>query len=73
MSNKQNPVDEQQAHTGKVENDRNKLGDKAPTQLNQARRSPASRNDRESQGPGPNNPGAGRTSGNPGGAPRGAG
>jgi len=34
MSNKQNPVDEQQAHTGKVGNDRNKLGDKAPTQLN---------------------------------------
>ena len=35
MSNKQNPRDEQTPKTGKVENDSNKLGEQAPTQLNQ--------------------------------------
>ena len=58
---------------GKVENDCNKTGNKAPTQLNQGKRTPESRNDREAQGPGPNNPGAGRTAGNACGTARGAG
>ena len=48
MTNKQNPRDKQEAHTGKVENDTNKLGDKDPTQLNQGQRTPESRSDRES-------------------------
>jgi hypothetical protein len=47
MTNKQNPRDKQAPHTGKVENDTNKLGDKAPTQLNQGQRTPDSRSDRE--------------------------
>lgn len=47
MTNKQNPHDEQEAHTGKVENDTNKMGDKEATQLNQGQRTPESRSDRE--------------------------
>lgn len=47
MSNKQNPRDVQTPHTGKVENDTNKMGDKDPTQLNQGQRTPESRSDRE--------------------------
>ena len=47
MTNKQNPRDKQEAHTGKVENDTNKMGDKDPTQLNQGQRTPESRSDRE--------------------------
>ena len=47
MSNKQNPRDAQTPHTGKVENDTNKMGDKDPTQLNQGQRTPESRSDRE--------------------------
>lgn len=47
MSNKQNPRDEQTPNTGKVENDTNKLGEQAPTQLNQGKRTPDSRSDRE--------------------------
>jgi len=43
------PRDAQTPHTGKVVNDRNKLGDQAPTQKNQGVRSPQSRSDRESQ------------------------
>ena len=35
MTNKQNPRDKQAPHTGKVDNDTNKLGEQAPTQLNQ--------------------------------------
>ncbi len=42
------PRDAQTPHTGKVVNDRNKLGDQAPTQKNQGARSPQSRSDRES-------------------------
>ena len=45
----QNSRDKQEAHTGKVENDHNKLGDKHPTQKNEGKRTPQSRNDRESQ------------------------
>ncbi|NMM07944.1 hypothetical protein [Polaromonas sp.] len=47
MSHKQNPRDEQTPKTGKVENDTNKLGEQAPTQLNQGQRTPDSRSDRE--------------------------
>lgn len=48
MSKKQNPRDKQAPLSGKVENDTNKLGDTAPTQKNEGRRTPASRHDRES-------------------------
>ncbi|MEY4712371.1 MAG: hypothetical protein RIS88_1821 [Pseudomonadota bacterium] len=41
--------DAQAPGTGKVANDHNKLGDKAPTQKNQGERSPQSRNDRDTQ------------------------
>ncbi|WP_374674857.1 hypothetical protein [Ideonella sp.] len=47
MTHRQNPRDKQQEQSGKVENDRNQLGDTAPTQLNQGQRSPQSRHDRE--------------------------
>jgi hypothetical protein len=43
-----NPRDKQAPHTGKVENDTNKLGEQAPTQVNQGKRTPESRSDRES-------------------------
>ena len=49
MSNKQNPRDEQAPQSGKVENDRNKLGNTLPTQKNEGKRTPASRSDQESQ------------------------
>jgi hypothetical protein len=48
-SSKQNPRDKQPGHTGKVENDSNKMGEKDATQLNQGKRTPDSRSDRESQ------------------------
>ncbi len=41
--------DAQAPRTGKVANDRNKLGGKAPTQTNQGERSPQSRNDRDTR------------------------
>jgi len=43
------PADEEigQGHGGKVENDTNKTGDQEPTQKNEGRRTPQSRNDRE--------------------------
>jgi hypothetical protein len=61
--------DVQEAHTGKVSNDHNKQGNKAPTQTNQARRTPESRHDRQTMGAGAQNQvsarkgggGAGRT------------
>lgn len=40
--NKQTP------HSGKVENDTNKVGNQENTQLNQGKRTPSSRSDRES-------------------------
>jgi hypothetical protein len=49
MTSKQNPRDKQPAHTGKVENDANKQGEQDATQLNQGKRTPESRSDRESQ------------------------
>jgi hypothetical protein len=45
----QNPRDDQTPQSGKVENDRNKLGGKQETQLNQGHRTPQSRHDREAQ------------------------
>ena len=44
---KNRPQDEQQEHTGKVENDTNKLGKAQATQKNEGRRTPQSRHDRE--------------------------
>jgi hypothetical protein len=41
------PQDKQAPQTGKVENDRNKLGHEQPTQKNEARRTPESRHDRD--------------------------
>jgi hypothetical protein len=40
--------DKQAPHSGKVENDSNKMGEQRPTQKNEGRRSPESRHDRES-------------------------
>lgn len=48
MSNSQNPRGNAHAHGGKVENDTNKPGEKPATQLNQGKRTPESRSDRES-------------------------
>ena len=47
MTRTQNPHDKQEPHTGKVDNDTNKMGEQAPTQLNQGKRTPDSRSDRE--------------------------
>jgi hypothetical protein len=47
MTSHQNLRDKQVPHTGKVENDTNKMGEKEPTQLNQGQRTPDSRSDRE--------------------------
>lgn len=42
-------ADHQVPHTGKVANDHNKAGDKAPTQTHQAQRTPESRHEREAR------------------------
>ena len=47
MTYRQNPRDEQTAKSGKADNDKNKLGESAATQLNQGHRTPDSRHDRE--------------------------
>ncbi len=47
MKTKQNPRDDQAAHTGKVANDHNKVGEQPLTQKNEAKRTPDSRTDRE--------------------------
>jgi hypothetical protein len=47
MTSNQTLRDEQAPHTGKVENDTNKMGEKEPTQLNQGQRTSDSRSDRE--------------------------
>ena len=49
MSRHQNPIDKQAPNAGKVDNDRNRMGQQEPTQLNQGKRSPESRHDREAQ------------------------
>ncbi|MDB5856613.1 MAG: hypothetical protein JWQ76_302 [Ramlibacter sp.] len=41
--------DKQVPHTGKSDNDTNKIGNAEATQKNEGRRTPASRSDRESQ------------------------
>jgi hypothetical protein len=46
---KNRPQDEQVGHTGKNINDKNKLGDKAPTATNEGQRTPESRHDRENK------------------------
>lgn len=67
-------VDQQAPGEGKVANDRNKMGEQAPTQLNQGRRTPESRNDRLTLGPGPQNQVSARKGGGGAGrGPRGAG
>ena len=48
---KANPQDEQSAHSGKVSNDHNKQGETAPTQRNEARRTPQSRPSWQGSGP----------------------
>ena len=48
MTRKQNQRDEQAPKAGKVENDTNKMGERDATQLNQGKRTPNSRHDRES-------------------------
>jgi len=48
MTKNQNPSDKQEPHTRKVENDTNKVGEQDVTQLNQGKRTPESRSDRES-------------------------
>ncbi|HSV79514.1 MAG TPA: hypothetical protein VLK85_09960 [Ramlibacter sp.] len=49
MTKKYRPTmaDKQAAQSGKVENDANKMGQETPTQKNEGRRTPMSRNDRE--------------------------
>lgn len=48
MTGTKNPRDKQTPQTGKVVNDTNKIGEQEPTQLNQGKRTPESRSDRES-------------------------
>ena len=48
MTRNLNPHDKQEPHTRKVENDANKQGEQDATQLNQGKRTPESRSDRES-------------------------
>ncbi|RYF80705.1 MAG: hypothetical protein EOO29_12955 [Comamonadaceae bacterium] len=67
-SGQQRP-DAQAPGTGKIANDHNKMGAQPPTQINQGRRTPESRHDRQTLGAGPQNQisarkgggGAGRT------------
>ncbi len=65
------PTDKQEPGKGKVENDHNQQGNKAPTQKNEGQRTPESRHDRESQ-VGSGNQNQSRQNGG-GGASRGAG
>lgn len=44
---KVNPQDKQTGHSGKVENDKNKLGNEKATQTNEGQRTANSRHDRE--------------------------
>ena len=66
--------DRQEPGTGKVANDHNSTGDKPATQTNQGRRTPQSRNDRQSIGAGPQNQVSARKGGGGAGrSPRGSG
>ena len=67
-------ADKQAPHQGKLANDHNKVGNQAPTQTNQARRTPESRHDRHTMGAGPQNQISARKGGGGAGrSPRGAG
>ncbi|UST56330.1 hypothetical protein NF681_20330 (plasmid) [Comamonadaceae bacterium OTU4NAUVB1] len=62
------------SHGGKVANAHNQVGDQAPTQTNQGRRTPESRHDRQTLGAGPQNQVSARKGGGGAGrTPRGAG
>ena len=66
--------DRQQPGTGKVANDHNKVGNQAPTQTNEGRRTPESRHDRQTLAGGPQNQISARKGGGGAGrSPRGAG
>ncbi len=64
-------LDRQAPRTGKVANDRNKVGNQEPSQTNQGRRTPESRHDRQTIGAGPQNQSSARKGG--GGKVRGSG
>jgi len=67
-------ADAQAPHSGKVANDHNKMGQTQPTQINQGRRTPESRHDRQTMGAGPQNQVSARKGGGGAGrTPRGAG
>ncbi len=48
MTKNQTQPNAEEQHSGKVENDHNKVGHQETTQLNQGHRTPLSRSDRES-------------------------
>ncbi|RYY85124.1 MAG: hypothetical protein EOO24_36895 [Comamonadaceae bacterium] len=63
-----------ESHGGKVANDHNQVGATDATQTNTGRRTPASRNDRQAMGAGPQNQTSARKGGGGAGrTPRGAG
>lgn len=67
-------ADAQEPGMGKVANDHNKVGEQEPTQVNEGRRTPESRHDRQSIGSGPQNQVSARKGGGGAGrTPRGAG
>lgn len=67
-------ADAQAPHSGKVANDHNEMGQTQPTQINQGRRTPESRHDRQTMGAGPQNQVSARKGGGGAGrTPRGAG
>lgn len=67
-------ADLQEPRSGKIANDHNKMGQTEPTQLNQGRRTPESRHDRQTMGAGAQNQVAARKGGaGAGRGPRGAG
>ena len=66
--------DQQEPGTGKLANDHNKMGNTEPTQINEGRRTPESRHDRQVLGSGPHNQVSARKGGGGAGrTPRGAG
>ena len=70
---KGDPVDYQQPGSGKVANDHNKQGEQAPTQKNEAQRTPQSRHERENLAGSHNQVSARKGGGGAGRTPRGAG
>lgn len=66
--------DQQEPHTGKLENDHNKMGHQHATQKNEGRRTPESRHDQQNIAGGPQNQVSARKGGGGAGrTPRGAG